>query len=243
LDGRTSPARIIQVLRELDADVIALQEVLSVNSDERKADQAKQIAGELGVYHCFGENRKHFGASYGNVLLSRFPLRSNCNHDISQGRREPRGCLQADVELPGGVILHVFNAHLGTAFLERRKQARHLLSTAILHHTQLTGPRIILGDFNEWTRGLTTDLLAAHFQAPDLRKHLKRSRTYPGVMPFLHLDHIYFDPSLHLERLTLHRSKTALIASDHLPLVADFSLSKMAEASVSGEASAATPAQ
>ncbi len=43
-----------------------------------------------------------------------------------------------------------------------------------------------------------------------------------GVLPFLHLDHVYYDDALELKRLTLHRSRTALIASDHLPLVADF---------------------
>ena len=52
--------------------------------------------------------------------------------------------------------------------------------------------------------------------------HLNRSRTYPGMLPFLHLDHIYYDPTLHLERLSLVRTRKALLASDHLPLVGDF---------------------
>jgi endonuclease/exonuclease/phosphatase family metal-dependent hydrolase len=87
---------------------------------------------------------------------------------------------------------------------------------------QLGGPRILLGDFNEWTRGLATRLLSLHLESADVRKHLRRSRTYPGLLPFLHLDHIYHDPGLEVERLALHRSRTALLASDHLPLVADF---------------------
>jgi endonuclease/exonuclease/phosphatase family metal-dependent hydrolase len=222
LDRRTSAARIADVLREFNADVIALQEAFSSPGSGGEHDQARFIAEQLGFTYCFGATRKHGVSLYGNMLLSRFALRSNRNHDISASRREPRGCLRADVETPEGSLLHVFNVHLGTAFLERRKQARKLVSDVILNHSDLTAPRIVLGDFNEWTRGLTTRLMCAHFDNPDVRTHLRRSRTYPGVLPFLHLDHIYFDPSLRLESLTLHRSRTALVASDHLPLIADF---------------------
>jgi endonuclease/exonuclease/phosphatase family metal-dependent hydrolase len=91
-----------------------------------------------------------------------------------------------------------------------------------LNNEELSGARIMLGDFNEWTRGLTTRLLASHLTSADIRAHLPRAKTYPGVLPFLHLDHVYFDDSLELESMRLHRSRIALVASDHLPLVADF---------------------
>jgi endonuclease/exonuclease/phosphatase family metal-dependent hydrolase len=212
----------VEVLREIDADIIALQEVLSVHG-KREEDQAHFIATELGFNSCLGENRRLDGGAYGNLLLSRFPLRAIQNHDITTERREQRGCLRADIELME-TTLHVFNVHLGTGFLERRQQARKLVSPEILHNLELHGARIVLGDFNEWTRGLASRLLSAQFQSVDIRAHLRRSRTYPGLVPFLHLDHIYFDPALKMERLTLHRSRTALVASDHLPLVADFRL-------------------
>jgi endonuclease/exonuclease/phosphatase family metal-dependent hydrolase len=80
----------------------------------------------------------------------------------------------------------------------------------------------VLGDFNEWTRGLATRLLAEELESADIRHHLRRRSTYPGPLPFLHLDHVYHDPALELVTLRLHRSRTALVASDHLPLVADF---------------------
>jgi endonuclease/exonuclease/phosphatase family metal-dependent hydrolase len=99
-----------------------------------------------------------------------------------------------------------------------------LIGAEILSPAGLRGPRIVLGDFNEWTRGLTTRLLRERFSTPDVRAHLNRSRTYPGVLPLLHLDHIYFDPELRLNRLALHRNRRSLLASDHLPLVADLSL-------------------
>ena len=88
----------------------------------------------------------------------------------------------------------------------------------ILHPSSL---RIVLGDFNEWTPGLASRVFATHFQSADARRNLRRTRTYPGLLPLLGLDHIYFDTALKLERLVLHRSRTALVASDHLPLVAD----------------------
>jgi endonuclease/exonuclease/phosphatase family metal-dependent hydrolase len=93
----------------------------------------------------------------------------------------------------------------------------------ILANTALKGIRLVLGDFNDWTRGLPSRLLATHLESVDILHHLGHRRTYPGVLPLIPLDHIYFDPKLQLEQLTLHRSRTALIASDHVPLVAEFS--------------------
>jgi endonuclease/exonuclease/phosphatase family metal-dependent hydrolase len=123
LDGRVRPARILDVLREVDADIIALQEVVRIERDRREKDQANFMAAELGMNFNFGENRQLNGGTYGNALLSRFPLRASYNYDISASGREPRGCLRVDLNLPGGILLHVFNIHMGTAFLERRKQA------------------------------------------------------------------------------------------------------------------------
>ena len=220
LDRRVRPARIVQVLREIDADVIAMQEVISAHGSGGDA-QAQFIAAELGFHSCFGENRRLRGAAYGNLLLSRFPLKLVRNHDISTDGRERRGCLRADIKIADATF-HLFNVHLGTSFFERRQQARKLIDTDILGDPRLHGVRIICGDFNEWTRGLTTRVLSRSFRSIDTRSHLGHSRTYPGIIPFLHLDHIYFDASLKLDRALLHRSRTALIASDHLPLVADF---------------------
>ncbi|MFP5261269.1 MAG: endonuclease/exonuclease/phosphatase family protein [Blastocatellia bacterium] len=223
LDRRVRPERIVDVLREIDADIVALQEVLSVEGGPREENQAQFIAEEMGMIYSLGRTRMLKGGVYGNVVLSRFPLVETRNYDISVRGREQRGCLRADVEV-ADKMLHVFNVHLGTAYLERRYQARKLIDNAILNDKGLRGTRIMLGDFNEWTRGLTTRMLASHLVSADIRLHLQRSKTYPGVFPLLHLDHIYFDPQLDLHCMTLHKSRTALVASDHLPLVADFRL-------------------
>jgi endonuclease/exonuclease/phosphatase family metal-dependent hydrolase len=224
MDGRVRPERIAEVLREIDADIIALQEVVSLEGENRRADQARFVAEELRFHSRLGQNRRLKGAAYGNLLLSRFPIHGARNYDISVPRREGRGCLRADLEVGEGSKLHIFNVHMGTAYSERQAQARRLIHKGILNNHELSGARIVLGDFNEWSRGLASRLLSAHFRSADIRAHLGRTRTYPGVLPFLHLDHIYFDPVLKLEGLRLHRTRTALLASDHLPLVADFAL-------------------
>ena len=223
MDRRVRPARVAAVLREIGADVIALQEVLSIEGGAPDEHQAEFLARETGMHWQLGENRKLRGGAYGNVVLSRFPMRCVRNYDLSVKGYERRGCLHTDVELDGRV-LHLFNVHLGTDYLERRHQGRRLMDAEILLNRELNGPRLMLGDFNEWAPGLTTQLLSSHLKSVDIRRHLKRRRTYPGLLPFLHLDHIYHDEELELHKLTLHRTRTALLASDHLPLVADFRL-------------------
>jgi endonuclease/exonuclease/phosphatase family metal-dependent hydrolase len=131
--------------------------------------------------------------------------------------------LRADIRALG-TTLHVFNVHLGTSFFERPHQARRLLSAEITSATTLQGPRIVMGDFNEWTRGIATRVMGENFASVDYKLHARSRSSYPGVLPFLHLDHFYFDQHLKLRHYKLHRTRKALIASDHLPIVAEFVL-------------------
>lgn len=226
LDRRVRPERIVDVLRSIDADIVALQEVLSIEGGTPHQHQARYIAEELGMVSAFGRTCHKRGGHYGNLLLTRFPIRNSHCYDISSPtRREPRGCLRADIDLQA-ITLHVFNLHLGTGYVERKIQAWRMSNEAIFERPQLNGPRIILGDFNEWTRGAVSKFLRSNFTAAEPRHHMRRSKTYPGVLPFLHLDHIYFDPVLRLRKLTLCRDRTALVASDHLPLIADFAIER-----------------
>jgi len=224
MDGRIRPHRVAQVLQELEADVIALQEVASLSGGRREQNQAQYLADAVGFHYYIGETRKWRGASYGNVVLSRFPVREVQVYDLTASRREPRGCIRCDIEMPGGKILHLFNVHLGTGYLERRKQAHLLVSRDVLLSSRLKHPRLIIGDFNEWTHGLVSRMLQQKFESVDIQLHLNRTRTYPGVLPIMHLDHMYFDKVLAMEQFLLHRSRMALIASDHLPLLAEFRL-------------------
>lgn len=222
-DRKISPARILAVIQELDADIVCLQEVVNAPDASPLFDQAAEIARGLPDYQsCFGANRVLHGGTYGNMTLTRLPLLSWRNHDLTRKGREERGVLQSDIELPGGEALHVFNVHLGTGHMERRFQARLLMSADVLGQNELSGPRLILGDFNEWTRGLTTKLLRTNFYTFRPEHGLRYPRTFPGMLPLLSLDHCYYELPLELEDTRLWRSARALIASDHLPLMADF---------------------
>jgi endonuclease/exonuclease/phosphatase family metal-dependent hydrolase len=213
------------VLSELDADVIALQEVVSLKGGRKEQNQAQYLADTVGYDYRIGETRKLRGAIYGNVVISRFPVKEVYVYDLSASQTgEARGCIRCDLEIAPGKIIHVFNIHLGTGYMERRKQARLLMSREVLLSPSLKHPRLIIGDFNEWTRGLVSRTLQQSFESVDIQLHLNRKKTYPGMMPFMHLDHMYFDRELALEAFSLHRSRMALVASDHLPLVAEFGL-------------------
>ena len=220
LDGRIRIERIARVLKAIDADVVALQEVVSHKGFSIEDHQAGYLAQQSEYFHIIGETRKHRGGVYGNVTLSRWDFEHTRHVDLSVSGREERGVLRTDIRL-GTCLVHVFNVHLGTSHLERRKQATRLIDRDLLKALDIRGPRIVLGDFNEWTSGLVTRTLSGEFHLTDLRVHLPRSRAYPFGLPLLGLDHIYYDHHFCVERAHFHRSPLSLIASDHLPLVAD----------------------
>lgn len=224
-DRRILPERIIEIIRELGADVLCLQEVVHAPDGAPVHDQAGAIARALPEYTWhFGANRELHGGVYGNMTLSRLRVVDAENLDITKPGREPRGVLQTDVQAGSGRRVHVFNVHLGTGFMERRFQAELLLGERVLGRAGLSGPRLVLGDFNEWTRGLTTRLLRSSFETFQPRHGMKVPRTFPGMLPLITLDHCYYEPPLQLRGTRLWRTATALVASDHLPLVADFEL-------------------
>jgi endonuclease/exonuclease/phosphatase family metal-dependent hydrolase len=222
LDGRVRVERILRVLKEIEPDIIALQEVVSREGSSVEEHQAGYLAEELGYYHAIGETRKHLNGVYGNVTLSRWDFKMVRYIDLSVPGRERRGALRTDIRV-GPTLVHFYNVHLGTAARERRMQAQ-LIDEHLLKAIDMSGPRVVLGDFNDWTHGLVTRTLTAEFHLTDLRKHLVRTRAYPAILPLVHLDHIYFDHHLRVEKAAFHRSRLSLIASDHLPLVADLTV-------------------
>jgi endonuclease/exonuclease/phosphatase family metal-dependent hydrolase len=220
MDRRVMPGRIIEVLREIDADVIALQEV--VGAGPSGSGQAEEIGAALGMGWVMGPVRHLRQHLFGNVVLSRYPIVQHAQYDLSWRTCEARGSQRADLDLGDDRTLHIYNVHLGTAVLERRYQAPRL--AAFVHDHRVTGPKIILGDFNEWMRGLATRTLSSLFESIDIHAHLRRRRTYPGLFPVVHLDHIYYEGRVHVRGVELPRTRRALMASDHLPLVADLTV-------------------
>jgi len=216
MDRRTRPDRVASVLRDINADVIALQEV--IGSGPRGASQIEEIGALLGMGWVMAPTRQLRGHQFGNAVLSRHPIEHHIQHDLSWKTCEPRGLQRVDIEVPGHT-LHVYNVHLGTAILERRHQAQRLANIVADRH--VGGPKIVLGDFNEWMRGLTTTLLSDRLKSVDLKTFMRRRRTYPGLFPFLHLDHIYYAGRLEIVNIEVARTRLSLVASDHLPLVAD----------------------
>jgi endonuclease/exonuclease/phosphatase family metal-dependent hydrolase len=216
MDRRTRPERIAAVLAGVNADVIALQEV--VGPGLSGPGHAQQLGAALGMGWIMAPTRELRRHQFGNVVMSRFPIRDHNQLDLSWKTCEARNAQRVAIDLELGT-LHLFNAHLGTALLERRYQAPRLASW--VHDRRVHGPKLLVGDFNEWGRGLVADVLADRLQSLDLFPHLRRRRTYPGFFPVLHLDHIYFDGEIEIRRIELPRTRLAMMASDHLPLVAD----------------------
>jgi endonuclease/exonuclease/phosphatase family metal-dependent hydrolase len=172
----------------------------------------------LGMGWVMAPARHLRGALFGNVVMSRLPILQHSQYDLSWRTCEPRCCQRVDIEI-GNDTLHLYNVHLGTALLERRYQAGRL--SAILHDRRVGIPKVVLGDFNEWLRGMATEMLTERLKSIDLRAHLRRRRTYPGVFPVLHLDHIYYEGNVEVVKLELPRTRLSLMASDHLPLIAE----------------------
>lgn len=216
LDRRIRPERIAAVLATIDPDVVALQEVIGPGLSG--PGHAELLGAALGMGWVMAPTREIRRHQFGNVVLSRFPIREHTQHDLSWKTCEPRCCQRVAIDVGHGQLVQIFNVHLGTALLERRYQAAKLATWV---RARKPGPKIVLGDFNEWSRGMAGAVLAEQLQSIDLFPHLKRRRTYPGFFPVLHLDHIYFEGDVEVRRLELPRTRLALMASDHLPLVAD----------------------
>jgi endonuclease/exonuclease/phosphatase family metal-dependent hydrolase len=211
LDRRVDLHRIAEVLQEIDADVVGLQEVFR--------PQALALADRLGVEVAMGPTRERDGLPYGNAVLTRLAIRSSRTFDLSRPDREPRGGLRLDLRLPGRTgpdgLLHLFNVHFGLKIRERAAQVRTLVREHILHD-ELTGPRIVVGDLNEWFwfPGAVGRTLRRELHGPRIR------RTHPAPLPLFPLDRIYWDRHLAADGFRVHRSRLARVASDHLPVVA-----------------------
>ncbi len=209
-DGRRDVARVAEVVRELDADIIALQEVVfsSVTETERPVALLSALS-DMQAVSAPVERRD--GVRLGNVLLTTFPIARRGTLNLDVGSFEPRRAL--DVRLSTGEAdLRVIATHLGLRPAERRRQVKALLSLLRSDAAALT---LLMGDFNEWfLRGRPLRWLEAHFGKTRARA------TFPSRFPVLALDRIWSLPRTSLLESWVHRSARARAASDHLPVIA-----------------------
>ena len=212
LDRKRNLDRIARVIAEMNPDVVGLQEVVRENGVAH-ADQAVYLGQALGMHVVMGETRPFGSGTYGNAVLTRLPVLGSVRCDLSCDGREPRGCLRVDLDLDHTAV-HVFNCHFGLAFHERRAQLA--LLAGFLQAADCEGPRLLVGDINEWHRGPVTRGLRREFSSPMRRMR----RTHPALFPIFRLDRIYWDVELQGEEFHVHRSRLARVASDHLPVVA-----------------------
>lgn len=206
-DGRYDPERTLSILRDLDSDVLALQEI------RWRPDDALHIlndfAGRLGYFAVPGPTLLDHTGHYGNALLTRLPVGSVRRIDLTVPKREPRGALDVRLDSDQGALM-VVATHLGLLPSERRAQIRQLLGHI---EKKSTVTNVLMEDLNEWflwRRPLRW--LYSFFEATPA------PATFPSGFPMFALDRIWVRPRQRLRELIVHKKPLARKASDHLPL-------------------------
>lgn len=212
IDGRFRPERVSAVIAELRADVIALQEYVSLVRDFDVRDHLMRATG----FQLIAMSTMKVGSGdFGNALLSRWPILDAVEHSLSVGRYEPRGALEVVIGRKDPE-LRVVVTHLGLRDAERRDQLAKLLDIV---QRDASIPTVLAGDFN--IARLNSRSLGAcrsHFG------HSHAPRSFPSFAPVLPLDRLWVTPCSALVGVSAHRSPRARVASDHLPVVATLSL-------------------
>jgi endonuclease/exonuclease/phosphatase family metal-dependent hydrolase len=209
-DRRRRPERTLQVLGEIDADLIALQE-----ADRRFGGRAAVLTKHLLDEHSdwkaipFGARAASMGW-HGNALLVRKEAQVLDCEAIHLPALEPRGAVMADVRIRGQVI-RVVGMHLDLSGLWRRRQAHAII--AHLHASTRQHPTVLMGDLNEWSTqsGCLRDF-AHHFAFADT------GRSFHARRPVARLDRIMASAELRISGAGVHDSAASRTASDHLPV-------------------------
>lgn len=212
MDGLFDPGRIHKVIAELDADVVALQEV-----DQRFGDRAGLLDLDALRKQCglvpvsLVPTRKGHGW-HGNLVLCRESIAHSARQMTLPGV-EPRGALIVDLDMPFGP-LRIVAAHLGLLRRSRALQVQAILAAIRADHEI---PTLLMGDLNEWRLGPRSSLrgLDTAFQTP-----LGLVPSFPANFPVLALDRILGNHAGMVAKTVAHESPLARAASDHLPLKA-----------------------
>ena len=223
------PARRLEIhnlghaVEQLDADIVCLQEVRKMHRREARyfaqwpeLPQAEFLAPE-GYTAIYKTNAHTRHGEHGNAMLSRWPVVSHQQEDMSDHRFEQRGLLHSVVTVHG-VGVHVIVVHLGLIKASRVRQLVQLC-TFITREVPANAPVLVAGDFNDWGSTVHSALGAEGLSAFDQ----ERVATFPSRLPVVQLDHVF---GRGLTPLGVHvpRGRIWGRMSDHLPLIAEFDL-------------------
>lgn len=185
-------------LRELDADIVFLQEVQGEHASHAEryhnypdGAQHEFIAEDIWLHSAYGKNSVYEAGHHGNAILSRFPIVQSLNTDVSAHRFESRGLLHCAIEIDEQQAIHCLCAHFGLFAKGRRMQTDALIEY-VRNEIPPDAPLIIAGDFNDW-RNQLSHALASELQVHDVF-HLhggKLARSFPARLPLFRLDRIY----------------------------------------------------
>jgi endonuclease/exonuclease/phosphatase family metal-dependent hydrolase len=219
-DGTHDPARTREVLRRLDADVLALQEVESLRNEPGLLEYFCEGTPWTAIH---GPTLERDSGEYGNAVLTSLPVRSMRQIDISQSRHEPRGALHVVLD-HRGVSFQLLATHLGLWPAERRAQIKQLLALLRNEFTDAGKPSftVLMGDLNEWFLwGRPLRMLKRHFRPTPA------PATWPARHPLFALDRVWVQPRHRLLRVKAINTPLARAASDHLPLVAELASGRL----------------
>ena len=212
VDGKFDPYRTKEVIREIGADVLALQEADTRFGERRGLLDLEWLERETGLLPVpvAGLSKAH--GWHGNVILFREGLVRDV-HQVKLPGLEPRGALISELELKGGGALRIIAAHLGLLHRSRHQQTRMIID---LLRSRTDQPTILLGDLNEWRLGDRSSLntLTSVFGLPTAVP------SFPSRLPVLALDRIMSNRPELLGPVEAHDSPLARLASDHLPIKA-----------------------
>ena len=217
LDRKRDPERILSVLHEIDADIVALQE-----ADRRIGERASVLPrAEIDDTHWrvieVAKRPRSIGW-HGNALLVRRDLEILSGEALDLPTLEPRGAACGEIVVEGRP-LRVIGTHLDLSGLRRRDQIRSLLAFVGACNRDL--PTVIMGDFNQW--GRTTGAMREF--SPDWQI-VTPGRSYPSRQPVATLDRIVASKHWRLVETEVHHPGLAAVASDHLPVIAKLELLK-----------------
>ncbi len=214
-DYRYDPDRVLAVLREIDADVLALQEIGDRKGQRAERDDQFDFMREsLGMRGIFAAELIRGRYRFGNAVFVRGEILDTRAIDLSVGAFEHRNALDCLVETAQG-RLRVVATHLGLFPGERRRQIGMLSHVLPQRRVPVAA---VMGDFNIF--GPQRRMLGV-LGAP---QPLPRLPTFPAYRPMMSLDRMWAIPAERVVSLRVHRTQLSRVASDHLPLVGELAM-------------------